>query len=188
MKKLLKFVFSLIIKILIMPAYLLCLLEDDRGKYFFQTFAQIFAIVPGIIGIYFRKEFYNMILEDSHVSYILFGTVISNKKVKIGKGVGIAGYSIIGSCEIGDGAAIGNGVHIISGKKIHEFSSSGVDLTKEMTLTKIYIGERSWIGNNSVVMANIGRHCLIGAGSIVTKDIEDGVLAAGNPAKVIKKL
>lgn len=188
MRKILKSIFSLIIKILILPAYLLCLIEDDKGKYFFQTFAQCFAIIPGIIGIYIRKEFYNMVLEDSHVNYILFGTIIANKKVKIGEGVGIGGYSIIGSCEIGDGAAIGNGVHIISGKKIHEFGSSGVDLTKEMTLTKIYIGEKSWIGNNSVVMANIGRNCIIGAGSIVTKDIKDSVLAAGNPAKIIKNL
>jgi acetyltransferase-like isoleucine patch superfamily enzyme len=158
------------------------------NSYIYQTFSQFYAIIPGIIGDYFRKEFYNMVLEDTHMSYILFGTIIANKNTKIGRGVGIGGYSIIGYCEIGEGTAIGNGVHIISGKKIHDFDSRGVDLSKRMVLSKISIGEKSWIGNQSIIMANIGRNCLIGAGSVVNKDIEEGVLAAGNPAKVIKRL
>jgi len=188
MKEVLKIVFSSFTKVLIFPSYLLCVLEGNKKSYFFHTFSQFYAIIPGIVGDYFRKEFYNMVLEDTYISYILFGTIIANKNTKIGRGVGIGGYSIIGYCEIGDGAAIGNGVHIISGKKIHDFDSHGVDLTKKMVLNKVIVGEKAWIGNQSVIMANIGRNCLIGAGSVVTKDIEEGVLAAGNPARVIKRV
>ena len=52
-----------------------------------------------------------------------------------------------------------------------------------------YIGNNSIIGINSVVLPGIriGNHVVIGAGSIVTKDIPDNCIAAGNPAKVIKK-
>lgn len=53
----------------------------------------------------------------------------------------------------------------------------------------IVIGEDVWLGSNSVVLSgvNIGRGAIIGAGSVVTKDIPPYVIAAGNPAKVIKR-
>ncbi|MCP5007919.1 MAG: acyltransferase, partial [Planctomycetes bacterium] len=52
---------------------------------------------------------------------------------------------------------------------------------------KISIGEDTWIGNGSVVMANIGKKCIVGAGSVVTKDVEEYSIVAGNPAKLLKK-
>ncbi len=50
---------------------------------------------------------------------------------------------------------------------------------------KIHVGERSFIGCNVTVMpgVKIGKRCVIGAGSVVTKDIPDGTVAAGVPAK-----
>lgn len=53
----------------------------------------------------------------------------------------------------------------------------------------IVIGEDVWIGSNSVVLSgvNIGRGAIIGAGSVVTKDIPPYVIAAGNPAKALRK-
>lgn len=55
--------------------------------------------------------------------------------------------------------------------------------------SKVIIGEGSWLGTNVVVVGNvhIGKHCVIGANSVVTKDIPDYSVAAGIPAKVIKK-
>ena len=51
---------------------------------------------------------------------------------------------------------------------------------------KITIGEDTWIGNGSLIMADIGNHCIIGAGSVVTNSIPDYSIAVGNPAKIIK--
>ena len=53
----------------------------------------------------------------------------------------------------------------------------------------IIIGEGSWLGTNVVVVGkvHIGKHCVIGANSVVTKDIPDYSVAVGIPAKVIKK-
>ena len=54
----------------------------------------------------------------------------------------------------------------------------------------IEIGDNVWIGGNVVVLpgVTIGSNTVIGAGSIVTKDIPSNVVAVGNPCKVIKKL
>jgi len=54
----------------------------------------------------------------------------------------------------------------------------------------ITIGNHVWLGGNTVVCpgVTIGDHSVIGAGSVVTKDIPPGVLAVGNPARVIREI
>lgn len=53
----------------------------------------------------------------------------------------------------------------------------------------VAIGEGTWIGTNTVIVgaAYIGKHCIIGANSVVTNDIPDYSVAVGNPCQVIKK-
>ena len=54
----------------------------------------------------------------------------------------------------------------------------------------VTIGDNVWIGGNVVICpgVNIGSNCVIGAGSVVTKDIPDWSVAAGNPCRVIRKI
>ena len=52
----------------------------------------------------------------------------------------------------------------------------------------VIIGEGSWLGNNvAVISCKIGKHCVIGANSVVTHDIPDYSVAVGCPARVIKR-
>ena len=55
---------------------------------------------------------------------------------------------------------------------------------------EVIIGDNVWIGGNSVICpgVHIGSNTVIGAGSVVTKDIPDWVVAAGNPCRVIRKI
>lgn len=55
---------------------------------------------------------------------------------------------------------------------------------------EVVIGDNVWIGGNTVVCpgVRIGDNVVIGAGSVVTKDISDWSVAAGNPCKVIRKI
>lgn len=55
---------------------------------------------------------------------------------------------------------------------------------------EVYIGDHTWICGNVTILpgVHIGKKCVIGAGSVVTHDIPDGVLAYGNPCQVIRKL
>ena len=58
------------------------------------------------------------------------------------------------------------------------------------TAYPITIGEDTWLGGGVVVCpgVTIGKRCVIRAGSVVTKDIPDDCVAAGNPARVIRKM
>ena len=77
---------------------------------------------------------------------------------------------------------------ILSGK--HQHSTENADVLirfQKGEFKKIIIGEDTWIGNSSVIMGDIGKGCIIGAGSVVTQPINAYSIAAGNPARVIKQ-
>ena len=67
----------------------------------------------------------------------------------------------------------------------HQERASGLEFAKPIS-----IGEDVWIGGSAVICpgVSIGNRSVIGAGSVVTKDIPAGVFAAGNPCKVIRVL
>jgi acetyltransferase-like isoleucine patch superfamily enzyme len=190
-KKIAKSIFNLIVRILMLPLYLIYLIlrifiEKDSV---FHGFSQLFSLFPGIPGNYMRKEFYRMTLKhcDSECA-ICFGTVISHTDSEIGKGVYIGPNCNLGTVKLEDNVTLGSNVHILSGKRQHNFSDITIPVQDQRGIyEKVSIGSDTWIGNSSVIMANIGKKCIIGAGSVVTKEIEDYSIAAGNPARVIRK-
>ena len=105
------------------------------------------------------------------------GDLIIGDLVRIGIGSVVLGPAIIGTgCSIGQHAFVSGFNHCYQDVNINiKFQ----DLIEEDT----------YIGANSVILAgvHIGKHCQIGAGSVVTKDIPDYSIAVGNPARVIKR-
>ena len=95
---------------------------------------------------------------------------------------------IIGPVDIADHVMTAQNV-VISGMN-HSYEDIQVPPTmQKVTTSQIKISENVWIGANAVITAgvNIGRHSIIGAGSVVTKDVPEYCVAVGNPARVIKK-
>lgn len=73
---------------------------------------------------------------------------------------------------------------------LHSYEDVDVPIIKQpiKQCKPVVIGEGSWLGEHvCVIGASVGKHCVIGANSVVTKDIPDYCVAVGSPAKVIKK-
>lgn len=109
-------------------------------------------------------------------------------EIKIGDNSRIGLHStIIGPVHIGNQVNLAQGV-VVSGLN-HNYNRTDIPISEQGVSTAlITINDDVWMGANCVITAGvtIGRHCVIGACSVVTKDIPDYSVAVGNPAKVIK--
>lgn len=79
--------------------------------------------------------------------------------------------------HVGDESYVASGTLVFS----HDYARS--------LHTDTYIGKQCFIGANAIIMPglNIGDNVIVGAGAVVTKDVPNGCIVAGNPAKVIKE-
>lgn len=122
--------------------------------------------------------------EGSNIAAPLSGACVSS--MKIGKNVFINSNLLAmarGGITIEDNVMIAANVQLISN------NHDPYDLMV-LTCKPVHIGEAAWIGAGATILpgVRIGRHAVVGAGSIVTKDVPDYGVAVGNPARVIKLL
>ncbi|MDB0601498.1 hypothetical protein PL373_10140 [Tenacibaculum maritimum] len=82
---------------------------------------------------------------------------------------------------------VDNLVHIAHGVKV---GRNSVIIANAMIAGSVNIGENSWIAPSSSIInkKNIGDNVLVGLGAVVTKNVENDVIVAGNPAKFIRKI
>ena len=88
--------------------------------------------------------------------------------------------------RIGDFTLFGPAVQILT--PMHPFNAS---LRRKQEYGKpVEIGSDVWVGGGALILpgVRVGSRTIIGAGSVVTRDIPDGVLAAGNPCRVIREI
>lgn len=108
--------------------------------------------------------------------------VIGDKSI-----IGI-GCTLIGPLTIGDDVMLAQ--NIVVSALNHGYQDISLSPSQQKVICKpIVISDRVWIGANSVITAGVtlGKHCIIGAGSVVTKDVPEYSIAVGNPAKIIKQ-
>ncbi len=138
------------------------------------------------------------------------GQIELGKNVKVRPGTGLycnknCSLILSDNCEIGRDSTIashnkvflGKGVltgpHVFISDHNHEYQNIDVPIYKQGVRMfpgdSIFIDEGSWLGTNVVIVGNvhIGKNCVIGANSVVTKDIPDFCVAVGIPARIVKK-
>ena len=116
--------------------------------------------------------------------------VILRQRCDVGTGCSIAKGGVLDGNRPSGRVSIGNNT-TISGKVIvlcHD--AAGMRLGCPMIYGHTKIGNDCFIGVGSTILVGvkIGNRCIVGAGSMVTKDIPDGEVWGGNPAKFIKDL
>lgn len=91
--------------------------------------------------------------------------------------------------EIGDYVLLGSSVTIIDCNHGMYAENSRGYAKQEMLLEEVCIENGVWCGDHVIILlgVTIGQHSIIGAGSVVVKSIPEYCIAAGNPAKVMKK-
>jgi len=153
----------------------------------FDFSAKLLSLAPGKIGQYIRAAFYKMTLTECHYDLMVgFGSFFAHPTARAGRRVGMGSFTIVGTAVLGDGVLIGSRVSVLSGKYQHGGFLRGVTRSGEGRFETVTIGAGSWIGEGAIVMASLGQHCMVSAGSVVTKPAPDRVLAVGNPARFLK--
>lgn len=145
-------------------------------------------------------------LKFSHLREILIPKVYFGK---CGRNVSLSMPSVVMQPEkmfVGDDVAIGFFVHIWAGGGVtignrvmiashcalttltHDYMAE--DMTSTIIAKPICIEDDVWIGAHSVILpgVTIGSHSVVGAGSVVTKNVECGSIVAGVPAHIIRRI
>ncbi len=151
----------------------------------FDFSAKLLSLIPGKMGQYVRASFYMQTLAECHYDlYIGFASFFSHMTARVGRGVGIGSFSIVGTARLEDEVLIASRVSILSGKYQH--GGRGREVTANVYYEQVRIGKKSWLGEGCVVMADVGSNCIVSAGSVVTRAVPEGATAIGNPARPVR--
>ena len=115
--------------------------------------------------------------ENSYANYNL--TALDVCPIYIGKGV-----------HIGSGVSFITPLHPLDAEDRAIYRNERGVLTDKEYGAPIKIGDHCWIASNATILpgVTIGKNSIIGAGSVVTHDIPEGVIAVGNPARILRKI
>jgi virginiamycin A acetyltransferase len=150
--------------------------------------SELLSLIPGLPGKYLRRAFLARVLAGCHpTASIGFGTLFSRVGASIGANVYIGPRCHIGLAAIEANAMLAAGTHVTSGAQTHGFADLSRPIRdQEGVPSLVHIGAGVWIGSAAVVMADVGRDSVVGAGAVVTRPLPAGVVAAGVPARVLR--
>lgn len=125
-----------------------------------------------------------------HYSWLIGASSQKDKGLQIGKKTVIGHFSHIVATRqvvIEDSVLMADKIFITDCTHNYQEVNKPVLEQKVSYLKAVRIGEGSWIGENvSICGASIGKHCVIGANSVIVEDIPDYCVAVGTPARIIK--
>jgi virginiamycin A acetyltransferase len=154
----------------------------------FPGYSQALSLLPGLAGVYLRRAFYRLVLPRCGAdAWVGFATVLSHDGVEIGDRVYVGGFCCLGNVTLGDDVLLGSNVSVINGAKQHGIERLDVPIREQPgEYPRVSIGRDTWIGDRALVLADVGNHCVIGAGAVVTRPVPDYGVAVGVPARVVR--
>ena len=111
------------------------------------------------------------------------GHVIIGDRTRIG-----LGNTLIGPVTIGNDIRLAQNV-VLSGLN-HNYTDINLPIHAQgVSTAPIVVEDETWIGSNAVIVAGVtvGKHCIVAAGSVVTKSVPPYSVVVGNPARVLKQ-
>jgi acetyltransferase-like isoleucine patch superfamily enzyme len=190
MKRLLKMSSNALALALMLPTAAGCrlgmrLLGPQRG---FAGWSQLLSLLPGLPGVYLRRAFYRLVLPRcAGNACVAFGAVFSHPTARLGRAVYVGPYCVLGDVTLEDDVLLGSQVSIINGGRQHGIARLDIPMREQPgAWPHVTIGRDSWIGDRAVIQADVGRHCVVGSGAVVTRPIPDYAVAVGVPARVIR--
>lgn len=170
------------------PVVLPLALLSRMSDFVFITVSQVFALVPYMFGTIVRYEFYRFTLRRCGKNVMVgFGTVFVYRDIEIGDNVLIGMYNTIHHCDFGSYVLTAEHCSFLSGARYHHFDETDKPMALQGgSLKRIVVEDDVWVGASAVVMADLGHGTVVGAGSVVTTDVEPMHIVGGVPAKVIR--
>ena len=155
----------------------------------FRTVSEMLSLMPYVFGVVVRAEFYRFALRHCGRNVVIeFGAIFIYRDVSIGDNVTINRYSVIHHCDIGSYALVGEHAVLLSGSRQHDIDRTDIPMALQQGRKKrIALGDDCWIGAHSVVMEDVGRGAVVGAGAIVNKPVPELMVVAGNPARPVRR-
>ena len=150
---------------------------------------QALAWMPGLLGQYVRRAFLMRVLARCHHTAVIeFGTIFSQAGARLDENAYVGPRCHLGLVHIERDALLAGGVHVPSGGRSHGIDDVRVAIRDQPgSPSRVRIGAGAWIGSAAIVMADVGRDSIVGAGAVVTRPVPDRVVAAGVPARVVKR-
>jgi virginiamycin A acetyltransferase len=169
--------------LLVWPLAVVCRARRDLQT--FQGAGQFLATLPGLPGSYLRVAFYRQTLRRCAPSAVVeFGSYFSHWDVEVDERVYIGAYCIVARCVIGKDTMFGSGVHILDGGRQHGTDQGAASFQDQAHQSvRVEIGPGCWVGNQAVVMADLGPRTVVGAGAVVTRPSPGGETLVGVPAR-----
>lgn len=162
------------------------LLGRDRAL---ESSMQWLSLIPGLTGQYVRRAFLGYTIAGCHESVVIeWGTTLSRAGTRLDENVYIGPGCRLGLVHLERDVLLASGVHIPSGGMTHRIDDLSTPIREQPRDEQLVrVGAGCWIGESAVIMADVGRDSVIGAGGVVTRAIPPRSVAAGVPARVLRR-
>jgi virginiamycin A acetyltransferase len=153
-----------------------------------EAHSQFLSLIPGTVGSYLRVAFYRFVLRRCDpTATIAFGVLLSRVDAEIHQHVYVGPRCLLGMVTLEQDVLLGPAVQILSGPNLHGINNLEIPIREQPgEPVRVTVGQDSWIGAGSILLASIAPQTVVGAGSIVTKQFEPRSILVGNPARVLR--